>query len=447
MNLFKKASGKFYDKWESTGQDERQKIILNKLDEYIQFSRNLSFYKQRLAGYKKKADFPLAQVPVLTSKQVRRLLPPKSNVLMSLSSPEFNNGVNVFQSGGTTGIPKTSFFSYEEMEKLTFPNARGFYALGLNEKDRVANLFAVGGLYMTFIHINRMLQEYGCMNFPFSNHTSSDFMLTVIKLFKINCMAGIASILLNALREMNKIEPGAIKIQKIFYGGERLYEADKKELQEKFGAKIVAAPGYGTIDTWYIGYQCLKCPVSVYHAHDDQCYIEIVDEETNKHCSPGEVGMIYVTPFLRRLTPIIRYRVGDKAKWLGRPCKCGRTTPLFELLGRGDDVLRIGYDSIDYDFIQKSISKIKELSTAVQMQKKREHGKDRLILRVETEVSPKRYAKMVQIIKREIITNRPTLRSAIEKKMVLPLKVELFKPGCIARNPRTGKFVRVIDVL
>ena len=52
--------------------------------------------------------------------------------------------------------------------------------------------------------------------------------------------------------------------------------------------------------------------------------------------------MLYATALPRRLTPIVRYRVGDRARWLGCRCACGRTTPLFELLGRGDDILRIG---------------------------------------------------------------------------------------------------------
>ena len=50
-------------------------------------------------------------------------------------------------------------------------------------EDRVVNQFAVGGLYMTFIHINRMLQQYGCQNFPFSNHADVGLVRTMVDLF------------------------------------------------------------------------------------------------------------------------------------------------------------------------------------------------------------------------------------------------------------------------
>src|SRR5262249_34222306 len=157
----------------------------------------------------------------------------------------------------------------------------------LTPQDRVCNLFAVGGLYMTFLHINRMLQQYGCMNFPFSNHTPVDFIRTVAKLFKVNCITGIASVALNCLRGMDKLGLDGIRIKKLYYGGEHFYEADKREVRDKYGVEIVAAPGYGTVESWYLGYQCLSCPTGVFHAHDDQSYLEIVDEETGRACKPG----------------------------------------------------------------------------------------------------------------------------------------------------------------
>lgn len=442
MSLYHRRQGPFYDSWETLGETKRNEIISKSLAEYVRFAaRSSPFYKKRLANYDKSGAFPLSRVPVLTPAQLRELLPPAGGALMAGGA----SACSVFQSGGTTGTPKTTLFSHDELEQLTLPNARGFYACGLVPSDRVANLFAVGGLYMTFLHINRMLQEYGCMNFPFSNHTPSDFVGAVAKLFKINCVAGISSVVLSALRNIAGAQPGSLKLRKIYYGGEHLYESDKAELRKKFGAEIILAPGYGTVDTWYIGYQCLKCPTGVFHAHDDQCYIEIADKETGKHCEPGGTGLLYATPFPRRLTPIFRYAVGDRARWLKDKCACGRTTPLFELLGRGDDILRIGFDSVDYAYVQAAVAGAKGRTGAVQMEKKREKGKDRLIIRVEADGGFKKRGELRAAIESEIIRNRPTLRRSIAEKAVLPLRVELLGRGEIPRNPRTGKLSRVIQ--
>lgn len=433
----------YYDAWESLQEDERREQTARRLAEYVAYARaQVPFYRERLSAYKPGSDQPLAGVPPLKSEDLRELLPPKSPRLLA----DKNAGYTVFQSGGTTGFPKTTLFTNAELEALTLPNARGFHAVGLKSSDRVANLFAVGGLYMTFIHINRMLQQYGCMNFPFANNTPVDFIHTVTKLFKVNCFSGIASIVLSALRGMEKLGTSGLSIEKIYYGGEHLYEADKEEIRRKFGARVIAAPGYGTVDSWYIGYQCLACPTGVFHAHDDQCYLEIVDEETGRACALGETGMAYATAFPRRLTPIVRYRVGDRARWKGL-CPCGRTTPTFELLGRGDDLLRIGYDSMDYRDVQAAVARIKGLSGTVQMEKTRRAGRDRLILRIETEAPRASRARLSIALENELLASRPTFRKAVAEGTVWPLAVELVAPGSLPRNPRTGKLQRVKDVI
>jgi len=339
MSLWtEKSKRQFYDPWEFMPEDRRIEFRGRYLADYVNFARELEFYRDRLEGFDPKSSRPMKNVPVLQSSDVRELVPPVSRRLVTGGA----NDYTVFQSGGTTGTPKSTLFSHAELEGLNLPNARGFYACGLVPEDRVGNLFAVGSLYMTFVHINRMLQQYGCQNFPFSNHTAVDFIHTVVQQFDVRVLTGIASVVLNALRGMKQLGLDGIHIEKIYYGGEHFYEADKQEIEKTFGTKVILAPGYGTVDTWYLGYQCSLSPTGVFHAHDDQVYIESVNEETGELAPPGEIGMMYATSFPRRVTPIVRYRVGDRMKWLPDLCACGRTTPVFQLLGRGDDVLRIG---------------------------------------------------------------------------------------------------------
>jgi phenylacetate-coenzyme A ligase PaaK-like adenylate-forming protein len=437
-------SPRIYDRWEVLPGEERATAIRESLAEYIGFAREkVPYYRERCEAFDGDAEFPLKDVPSLTSSELRALLPPKSSELVT----ETGCAVNVFQSGGTTGAPKTALFSHHEMELLTMPNARGFYALGLRKEDRVANLFAVGGLYMTFVHINRMLQQYGCTNFPFSNQTGADFIHSVTRLFSINVFTGISSSVLDCLRKMMTMDLDGIAIEKVFYGGEHLYDADRAELKERLGVSLIAAPGYGTVDTWYIGYQCLQCPPGVFHLHDDQCYTEIVNGDTGENCRPGVTGMLYATPIVRRLTPIIRYQVGDRAYWMEEPCPCGRTTPRFKLLGRGDDVLRIGYDSIDYAFVQQAAAAVGRITGAIQMEKRRKEGKDLLIIRMETEAPAAEHRRLGEAFEAQILEGRPSLRGFIEKNTVWPLEIEVSGPGALARSERTGKLRRVIDVI
>ncbi|MBX9766272.1 MAG: hypothetical protein K2X47_03290 [Bdellovibrionales bacterium] len=434
------------DPWEYLSESDRTQGVRARLAEYIEFAKKTApFYATRLNSFDPESPFPLAHVPVLQSSDLRENLPPFGSALISSAA----EGYTVFQSGGTTGIPKSSLFGHEELELLTPANTRGFRATGLVNSDRVANFWAVGGLYMTFIHMNRMLQQYGCTNFPFANNTPADFVHTVTKLFNINVFTGISSLALGMLRNLKTIGLDGIQVRKIYFGGEHLYEADLRELSEDFGVELVKAPGYGTVDSWYIGYQCLATPLGFFHAHDDQAYIEIIDEETGGPCVTGQVGMMHVTAFPRRVTPIVRYRVGDRARWTGEACPCGRTTPVFQLLGRGDDVLRVGYDSVEYQGIQAMVASVPELSGSVQIEKVRLDGKDQLVIRVESRhiISTAASAAIARQMEDQVLADRPTLRMLVEKKVIWPVKVEIVPEGTLKRNSRTGKLIRVIDAI
>lgn len=432
--------GPFFDAWESVSEGARRRVSRERLGVFIRQARRLPFYADRLSAFKPGCEHPLAAVPVLTPEQSRLLLPPKSRRLVSQPA-----GWTVFQSGGTTGAPKTSLFSHEEMEALYLPNARGYHAVGLRRGDRVANLFAVGNLYMSFLHVHRALEAFGCANFPFSNHADPVLVRNCCRLFGINCLTGVASVALNCLRGMEKLGLRGVRVEKFFYSAEHLYDADKAELRERFGVKKVATHGYGTVDTWYLGYQCEACPTGVFHAHDDQVFLEVWDEEGRRPCPAGGAGMLYATVWARRLTPLVRYRVGDRARWLEGRCPCGRTTPLFELLGRGDDVLRIGFDSVDYGYVQGCVGRVKGLLGSVQMVKERQAGRDRLVVRAETRVPPRGRPVLAAALVRELLSRRPTLKKGVEGGAVWPVRVELLDQGGLPRNPRTGKLVRVVD--
>jgi phenylacetate-CoA ligase len=151
------------------------------------------------------------------------------------------------------------------------------------------------------------------------------------------------------------------------------------------------------------------------------------------------------TPFTRRLTPIVRYRVGDRASWIEGGCPCGRTTPRFKLLGRGDDVLRIGFDSVDYAFVQSAAERVGGLHSAIQMEKRRKDGRDELIVRAETSMPLPARGELAERLAAGLAGERPTLREAVSSGTIWPIRVELFDVGALPTNPRTGKLVRVID--
>ena len=102
MSLWNERSKKqFYDSWEFLPEDRREELKRRYLNDYIGFSRELKYYRDRLEGYDGNSGHPLKHVPVLNSSDIRELVPPVSFDLVTGGARDYT----VFQSGGTTGTP------------------------------------------------------------------------------------------------------------------------------------------------------------------------------------------------------------------------------------------------------------------------------------------------------------------------------------------------------
>jgi phenylacetate-CoA ligase len=82
----------------------------------------------------------------------------------------------------------------------------------------------------------------------------------------------------------------------------------------------------------------------ILHGFDHLNLIEVRDPESGELVGPGEYGEIYVTNLQRRKFPNIRFRTGDRVRYLGRDvCPCGRSMTCYEsgTIGRYDDVVKV----------------------------------------------------------------------------------------------------------
>src|SRR4029077_15753354 len=77
-----------------------------------------------------------------------------------------------FKSGGSSGEPKLSVFTYDDYHEQMRAGAEGLYAAGLEPaKDRSMNLFFSGGLYGGFLRIFSVLEELRAIHFPMAAQT------------------------------------------------------------------------------------------------------------------------------------------------------------------------------------------------------------------------------------------------------------------------------------
>ena len=112
--------------------------------------------------------------------------------------------------------------------------------------------------------------------------------------------------------------------------------------QKQFLRDVFGAPAYDH-------YQCVESPMLAgecahadgLHVFADSRLVEILDAD-GRTVAPGETGNVVITDFRNRVFPLIRYRLGDLARWKEGTCPCGVTFPLLEpVRGRTTDVLRL----------------------------------------------------------------------------------------------------------
>jgi len=128
------------------------------------------------------------------------------------------------------------------------------------------------------------------------------------------------------------------QLRSVVATSEKLSETDRHTIEEAFGC--VVREEYSSIENAVFASECEHGSL---HVSPDVGIIEILRPDGTP-TGPGEVGEIVATGFLRRLQPLIRYRIGDLAAWSDEPCRCGRAMPvLAEVVGRVEDVL-IGPD-------------------------------------------------------------------------------------------------------
>lgn len=395
------------------------------------------FHAARLVDVSVSGRADLARVPILGKEAWVAASPPRSEA--ALTRPLA--GAYVFRSGGSTGDPKFSIYAAEEVAASTVQFRRSYMAAGLAPTDRVANLFAAGGLYASFVLVNRLLEDLGCLNFPYTAAAPAEVVADGAARFGIDTLLGFPSWLLQVAPAL---AARGVRIRKVFYAGEHLHAEDRAALIDMLGCEIVASAGYGAVDSGLMGYQCEAMAGGEHHVLADHAYLEIVHPETLAPVPVGEEGLLVVTNLDRVLHPVIRYRVGDLARLVPGACPCGRTSARFELLGRGDDALRLGYATVTRAEVLAAFAGEPGLTSAVQLVKRREAGREGLLVRVEVP-DPAAAPGLAERLLARLLGAKPDLAKMAAAGGLMPAAVEVLAPGLIPRVAVTGKFRGTVD--
>lgn len=414
-----------------------------RLQELLAFARQSSpFYAARFAERSFEQYVEFESLPFLERGDVYHNTPPQGEGL--LTGPL--ERAYVFASGGSTGEPKFSFYSYDEFNEVTTLLSEIYQVAGITDQDTVGNLFMAGNLWTSFIVANEALEKIGCVTLPIAGNAEIDLVLRYLRLFRPTALIGLPSIIIQ-LAEMVKAQNLDIRVRTVLYGGEHLGPEARAFLRDVLGCEAIISAGYASVDAGPVGYQCSHAEGAVHHLLYDYQFLEIIDGETGEALPRGSVGEIVVTNLNRRLMPIIRYRTGDLGRRVEGGCQCGRPGVRFELLGRCDDVVRVGSVSIYPESIEPVLAREPLLSRLFQIVAERDGIKDRLVIRTEAaDVSRDDRAALEARLAQQIITGYDELAEALREGWLGDLRVEVLPRGGIPRVRRTGKIRRVLDL-
>jgi asparagine synthase (glutamine-hydrolysing) len=102
---------------------------------------------------------------------------------------------------------------------------------------------------------------------------------------------------------------------------EIVYPEQRKMVEEVFGYRCFSC--YGQSEKVVLAAECEHS--NDYHVWPTYGYFELLDEKGNLVTTPGQRGEIVGTSFINTIMPLIRYRTGDWATYVGDRCEaCGR---------------------------------------------------------------------------------------------------------------------------
>lgn len=195
----------------------------------------------------------------------------------------------------------------------------------------------------------------GVMSYPlvtlFAADKSTEDKIELLRTFDVQVLQAFSGYLqrLRSALESRGMTPRAdLPFLRAILTGLQAYDvAWMQEVADYWGVPV--AEHYGSTQTTLHMATCERGPTpggerGLLHNFGDLVLLEVIDPRSGLHVAPGEEGEIVVTTLFRRMVPVIRFRIGDRARFLpASACPCGRPFDGVEAgtITRYDDMLKV----------------------------------------------------------------------------------------------------------
>jgi phenylacetate-coenzyme A ligase PaaK-like adenylate-forming protein len=345
---------------EKINHDDLRAWQLDKLNETLELARGKSaFYKKHFEGLPETLASlnDLRQFPFTTAEDIRE------NPLrfVCVSHGEIQRIVTL-QTSGTTGEPKRIFFTADDQEltidffgvgmsTLTEPGERVLIFLPGETPGSVGDLLRIG------------LERKGRKPIPYGMVKDPFHALDVMESQQADCLVGSPTQILSLARRWNPTHKAP---RTILLSTDYVPAAIVNVLENIWGCKVFNH--YGTTEMGLGG--GVECEAHHgYHLREADMYFEIANPETGEPVPDGEYGEVVFTTLTRRGMPLIRYRMGDRSRFIVGECPCGTKLRTMEKVrGRFSGFVQVGDETLklpDFDEVLFQIQGLLNFSVTV----------------------------------------------------------------------------------
>jgi len=331
------------------------------LAEVFKAAWNSPYYRQvfQEAGIRSDmASFEtLQRLPLLTKENLR--IRPQD----LLTQPKLPRGVIVHKSSGTTGTSTHIYYTREfHALELAVAEARNLHWAGVHFKDRRV-MFGVRKVCNYDQGMPPFWRYSPAENMAYASiyHLSADNLphyMDFLRKYRPAIIMGYPSALSTIAAYALEHSDFPAPANAIITMSETLESRARQTIEAAWQTRIWDR--YGAVEGCIFASQC---EYGRYHVSTEIGLLEILDRQ-GKPCLPGEMGEVVCTGLQNTLQPLIRYRIGDVARWSeDQFCPCGRHMPLIEgIEGRYEDICITpdGREILRFDTVFKGVDTIKE---------------------------------------------------------------------------------------
>ncbi|RON10031.1 AMP-dependent synthetase [Pseudomonas brassicacearum] len=351
----------------------------------------------------------------------------------------------IYKTGGSTGQEKLVAYTRAEWQSMVTHFGHSLSGQ-LCDGDRVANLFFAGDLYASFLFIHDSLAHVtpAICEFPFAGEVDGATLTAAITEHRINVLAGVPAQLLRFAAYLIEQQCVLPQVTTVLYGGESLFAAQLPLLAQVFPNARTVSIGYACVDAGLVGASTRDCEMGEHRVFDEQTVVEIVDEHTHEVIDTcNRPGQLIITNLTRKLMPLLRYPVGDRACWRE---PSGTPKRKFALLGRSEQSnrIRIGVASL---FQEEMAEILQRLADCWQWQLVLESVgvKDRMSLMWVPAQGASSIETKTLAIHAALLAQYPEINQMIGNGQ-LECVVRPCSASALLLHPRSGKQRRIVDL-